>query len=255
VRLSPAQRSLVFLSAITLPFITVIRSWVLESNDFGWRGALIFQFGILLLASELFSSWTAKPNAENPELPRRVPAWLRSFAYLALLIGVAGTASQALMLRFYIPLGEGFGGTGHNPQATRISHNAYISAIGYSELDARIASGAIVQYNPAGLGLFGTDVDMTGSNHQAAMFDDHLFCGSVWGGDDSGCPDMRTTIDALYAGAQAGEARDACARYSISYLVARVTDPAWQNKNSWVWTLPSVVADEDFRALDCRAGK
>ena len=39
--------------------------------------------------------------------------------------------------------------------------------------------------------------------------------------------------------------------YEIGYLVSRVYDPAWQDKQSWVWTLRPVVSDPEFRALDC----
>ena len=39
-----ARRSLLFLIGSTLAIVSFIRSGVLESNDFGWRGALLLQF-------------------------------------------------------------------------------------------------------------------------------------------------------------------------------------------------------------------
>jgi hypothetical protein len=77
-------------------------------------------------------------------------------------------------------------------------------------------------------------------------------CGSELGGDASGCKAMAADIDALFRGAPAEQARSTCRKYAIQYLVVRNFDPAWDDKGGWVWTLNPVVADEDFRALDCR---
>jgi hypothetical protein len=72
------------------------------------------------------------------------------------------------------------------------------------------------------------------------------------GGDPTGCLAMASAIDALYNGADADQARATCRQYGIQYLVARSHDPAWNNRQSWVWTLTPVVSDDEFRALDCR---
>ena len=64
-------------------------------------------------------------------------------------------------------------------------------------------------------------------------------------------PTMAAAVDALFSGATADHARTTCRQYKISYLVSRIYDPAWQNKQSWVWTLPPAVSDPEFRALNC----
>jgi hypothetical protein len=46
--------------------------------------------------------------------------------------------------------------------------------------------------------------------------------------------------------------RTTCRTHHIDYLVTRIYDPAWQEKQSWVWTLNPAVADPESRALDCR---
>jgi hypothetical protein len=81
---------------------------------------------------------------------------------------------------------------------------------------------------------------------------DQLECGSVWGGDPTGCPKMENAIDLVYQDGTAKQARDTCRHFGIEYLVARKYDPAWLQKQSWVWTLPIVVNTDEFRALDCR---
>jgi len=63
---------------------------------------------------------------------------------------------------------------------------------------------------------------------------------------------MAARIDALFSGANAEQARATCREFGIHYLVARIYDPAWQDKQSWVWKLDPIVANEEFRALDCR---
>jgi hypothetical protein len=63
---------------------------------------------------------------------------------------------------------------------------------------------------------------------------------------------MAATIDPLFSGATAEQARTACRQYGIQYLVATMYDPVWMDKSGWVWTLRPVVSDEEFRALDCR---
>jgi RsiW-degrading membrane proteinase PrsW (M82 family) len=62
---------------------------------------------------------------------------------------------------------------------------------------------------------------------------------------------MAAAIDDLFHSATADQARATCSTYHIAYLVARVYDPVWQNKQSWVWTLTPVVSNPEFRALDC----
>jgi hypothetical protein len=62
---------------------------------------------------------------------------------------------------------------------------------------------------------------------------------------------MASAIDSLFKGATAEQARATCSQYGIGYLVANVYDPAWNDRNGWVWTLKPVVSDEEFRALDC----
>ena len=63
---------------------------------------------------------------------------------------------------------------------------------------------------------------------------------------------MAADIDSLFSRATAEQARATCRQYGIQYLVARVYDPSWQDKTSWVWTLNPVVSEDEFRAVDCR---
>lgn len=256
--LTPAHRSLVLVAAATVVFMSLMRSDVLTLNDFGFRSALLLQFPLLLLASEAMTIWSLedgkrKAEAASSGLHQGTPQWLRSMAALTLVIGAMGVVSQALWFRFIVPVAESAKTrAGNAPEPGTISHNAYISNIGYGELDASISREAIVQFNPMRQELYLKAADLVGVDHQTAIFGDKQGCGSELGGDPSGCPAMAAAIDSLFNGATAEQGRAACNAYGIQYLVARVYDPAWKDKSGWVWTLQPVVSDDEFRALDCR---
>jgi hypothetical protein len=252
---APASRSLLVISAATLLCITFLRSKTLMTNDFGWRGALILQFSLLLLGSELLTDWkdscllgAAKGNRNHV----RTPYWLRSIAGYALCIGMLSTLAQVLMLRFYLPLVEQQPGSVFDPRKSRISHDAYIATIGYSKMNAVIPQDSIVQYNPGDTGHFGALVDLANVNHQTVSAKDGDDCGALLGGDPSGCPAITAAIDQLFKRGTADQARATCRQFGIQFLAVRFSDPAWEDKTGWVWTLKPVVADEEFRVLDCR---
>jgi hypothetical protein len=240
--LSAAERALLTIAVATLVFISGIRSWVLETNDFGWRAALFLQFVLLLLGSQWVAGWPGRMARVG-----MAPRWLWPVTAIALWVGVAGTACQALVLRFYMPLAAA-----HDAETQRFVHSAYIARIGYGELERAIPADVVVEYNPRGLGLFGIQADLMDVDHQVAMFSDRFECGSLWGGDPAGCAGMRAAVDALFLGGTAEQARATCAAYGIDDLAVRVYDPAWNDRQGWVWTLRPVVGDAEFRVLDCR---
>jgi hypothetical protein len=257
IPLTPAHRSLVLIVVATLGPASFVRSTVLGSNDFGWRSVLLLQFPLLLLASELLSGWRFADGkcgmqTDGARLPYNSPQWLRSIASIALVIGVVGTPCQALMLRFAFPLAAAAERSSDSHAFVDLSHNAYISSVGYAKLDASISHDAIVQFSPNHQNPFGVAADMFGIDHQAAIISDEPWRGSELGGDPAGCPAMASAIDALYTGASAEQARATCRQYSIQYLLVRIYDPAWKDRQSWVWTLTPVVPDQEFRVLDCR---
>lgn len=256
--LSPAQKSLAFIAVSILLISSFIRSNVLDINDFGVRSALFLQFATLLMASEIITAWNTASNEAGdshaaPGLPHNSPRGLRLMIRFAIVIGVITTIHQAIIFRFTIPIALAVTQMRpvKDPVAANISRNAYISAIGYVELDATIPRDAIVQPNPSSPNAFWSLVDDVNIDRQRAIAGDQPWCGAELGGDPSGCKPMAAAIDALFNGATADQARTTCQTYKIGYLVSRIYDPAWQNKRSWVWTLNPVVSDPEFRALEC----
>lgn len=254
--LSAAQRSLLVIALATIPFASFIQSKILTLNDFGFRSVLLLQFPLLLLGSEVLMGWSLAESkntvpADLKALPHSTPMWLRSIAAMALVIGATGTICQAFWFRAVAPIAEKLTGPAGDPKVRNLSHDLYISYVGYAKLNRVIPPEAIVQFNPSHPELFWTAADVLGIDHQTVISSDQPWCGSELGGNPSGCKEMGTAIDAIFDGESAEQARVTCQQYGIQYLVTRVYDPAWNDKNGWVWTLRPVVADEEFRALDC----
>ncbi len=254
--LAAPQQTLIFMILVTFPITAFIKSRVISVNDFGIHSALFIQYPLLLLLSELLICWKLeKLKAGGPDLvvglPGHTPYFLRSLVTLAIIVGVLSTGWRALTLRFILPLSEINARQAQNPQVEEMPHKAYIAYIGYGELNARIPENGIVQFNPGGNWMFWKNVDLINTNHQAAIVNSELWCGSELGGDPSGCPAMLDAIDPLFKDAAAEQARTACRVYGIHYLVANVYDAPWSDRSSWVWTLPAVVSDPEFRAVDC----
>ena len=257
--LTKAEGSLLFIAVTIFLISSFIRSNVLDINDFGVRSALFLQFVILLMASEILTAWRVPGRAvagtgSTDGLQCESPTWIRFSVRVAIVLGVITTIHQAIILRFTIPIANAVTHMRpvNDPVAANLPHNAYISAIGYAQLDAAIPRDAVVQYNPYSPNVFWSQVDTVGIDHQSAIANDKPWCGSELGGDPSGCLAMATAIDSLFNGATAEQARATCRSYKIGYLVSRNYDPVWQDKHSWVWTLKPVVSDPEFRALDCK---
>lgn len=246
--LSASHRTLVFLCLVTLPLISFLRSAVLTSNDFGWRAALLLQFPLLLLGAQAVDAWTRRDGVTTLDSP----SWVRQLAFLAIILGLIGTEGQVLTLRFGLPLMERHMLAVHDAGAEKLSYLPLISLEGYRELDRRIPMSAVVQYNPAKTNMFLAAMDQMYVDHQLAISGDSNGCGSTLGGDPRGCPIMSDALDPLYREAGAAQARHVCRELGIQVLIARVYDPVWTDRGSWVWTLPPLVAQEQFRALDCR---
>lgn len=254
-RLTDAHRSLLFIAFTTILLMSVLRSDVLKVNDFGWRAALLVQFPLLLLGSELLETWpldSRQPVPETRESKREItPSWMRTIGALTLVIGVFGTFCQALSLRFTEPLAERLVNPKREPIVAGISHNFYVSTIGFGQLNRIIPEGAVVQLDPIRPYPYQTAADLLAIKRQLAILSDQPWCGAELGGDPSGCARMAGAIDAIFNGASAEQARATCQQYGIQYLVARVHDPAWKNRSGWVWELTPVVDDPEFRVLEC----
>jgi len=72
-------------SAVTCTFL---RSSVIGNNDLGWRGFLIAQFGLLLLAVDVLSDWNANTGRDG-----------RAFLTVLLVLGAAGSSATTAAMK------------------------------------------------------------------------------------------------------------------------------------------------------------
>jgi hypothetical protein len=268
-QLPTPHRTLLFIVLVTLPITAFIRSAVLSVNDFGIHSALFIQYPLLLLASELLIAFKPAPSAPNlaPSVPNPAPdttpdprpalilppPFLRSIITLAILVGVLSSCWRVAVLRFLLPIADIAAASASNPHVAALPHKAYISYLGYAALNRRIPQDAVVQFSPLDDWNFWKNVDYANVNRQTAITGDQLWCGSELGGDPSGCPAMLSAIVPIFRGETADQARAVCRAWHIDYLITTIYDPAWHDPNSWVWKLNPVLANPEFRALDCRS--
>jgi hypothetical protein len=244
-RLDESTRASIFLTVVSLLITTFVRSTVIENNDFGYRSVLIAQFFLLLLAVR----WCEGAFGEGKP-------WLRRTMQTMLWIGLAGTAYQAAVLRFYLPVEDKLG----SPDASGLAERAMALRVGFDALDRSIPRDAVIQYNVAQPSDYFRFAELLGARRQLASAMPK--CGVPFGGDPAQCADVERGVSGLFslrAGPRGGpvalspaEARGECGRLGVDYLVATRWDAVWADRLGWVWTLPAAVDTGDMRVLGCR---
>jgi hypothetical protein len=274
-RLDEAGRASVVLACAGLAIATFLRSSIVENNDFGMRSILIAQFFMLLLAVVWWEgglrAWEGGLRAANEsdrsklELSEAAtgsivvePRAQKSWSYWAMLamagLGLVGTVYQAVTLRVYLPVEESLG----RAEQTGLAEWAMALRRGFDVMDSRVARNAVVQYNTTHPGEYFNLAQVMQVGRQAAS--GQPGCGVAFGGEVGACKGIEEGVARLFSpdsspttrGAlTAAEARGECGRMGIDDLVATRWDGVWRDDQGWVWTLPTVVASNDLRVLDC----
>ena len=237
--LGEAARTALGLAGGGLLLVSFVRSSVIGNNDFGYRAAMIPCFFLLLLAADRLTSPGARP-------------WLN----LLLFVGLAGTAFQVLMLRVFVPLRvaarmPGFDGL---PEATYAARTAYGAASG------SVGEQAIVQANLIDPLSYFYVINMLYSE-RSMVSDAAVDCGAVFGGDPSRCSATQSTVRRLFQppALTADEVMRSCQALGANYLAVARSDPAWEDRAGWAWSLPEVSVDQktggsaspSFRVVQC----
>ena len=237
-KLTPEHRALLVIAVTTLPIITLLRSWVLPSNDFGWRAAMILQFPLLLLASELLATRREKNRASDASAvdarhALTLPRPIRSLVTITIFIGILSTVSQALMVRSDLIMVEIALHKAHRPQDDMISHFSFIQTRGLTELAQSISPSAVVQANPQWVDPYFLNEDVMNMARQTAIVADRPWCGSEARGDPSRCPSqMAAAIDLLYNGPSPQQAAAVCqgVRHPSTWWQTSTTPPGRTNR-------------------------
>ena len=230
------ELALAAMAASSIVTCTFLRSSLIGNNDLGWRGFLFAQFVLLLWAADLFSRW--------PDVPRP-----RLLAALAVL-GAIGTLYDVAILRFY-PLLSDRGSVRFLNWMTpdrRLGPRTYAVREAYAWVRTHTPPDAVVQHNPD-VAVQDTPAGLY-AGRQAAAFD--MFCMSTFGGDPRQCGPIAQKLKELFSPDPPPESfAQVCRSVPVDILMAKDTDPAWQNRRSWVWSHETLFANSYVRLFSC----
>jgi hypothetical protein len=243
----------VYLAVCGLVMVSFIRSAVIGNNDFGYRAALLPQFFLLLLGARLLTSWRMG-DGDMPPMTRN-----KRWIVLGLMVlGVAGTAYQVGMLRGFLPLEAARDDSGFG----ELPSDAFEARTAFAVMRRVAPANAVVQFNAVSTGSDSRgDVVPPSLFYERAMLMDagrqllnaERDCAVEFGGDVAPCGEIQSATRLLYApeAPSSAWAETYCGRFRVDYLAVSPRDAAWGNRGGWVWTLPVVAAEPDFRILTC----
>jgi hypothetical protein len=223
--------------AISMLICTFLRSSVIGNNDLGWRGFLIAQFGLLLLAVDVVSDFREQ----------------RAFLTALLVLGAAGSAYEIGINRFYAPLAD----RGIVSIFSWLAPDRHAGERNYAKREAgEWATAAtpptgVVQFNPR---IAEQDTSALLYSERPTLAADGS-CMSTFGGDPALCRALFTAFDRIYPpdGQTAAPDLDSvCRTLPIDIVAASDTDPAWNDRRSWVWTQTPAFANNYVRMFRCR---
>lgn len=232
--------------AVGMFVITFVRSSVITNNDLAFRSAMIVQFVLLLWAAEFFDRWFFPTHCDRLHQGRI----MRLVVHSSLILGIVSAAYNLTILRTYTLLddkgmipypADWFPAPGEVGVGMMNIRNAY------EQLDKILPQQSITQYNP-----MRSDYLPLLEYDKFQSVDAFPNCGTEFGGDASRCLPVQDAIEDLFTKPGDVDIHEVCARLSIDVLVARKSDPAWQDRTSWVWTNPPLVANSYIRAFRCR---
>ncbi len=232
---------------------TFLRSNVIKNNDLGWRGFLIAQFIWVLWSVDyvpvLHRLW--RINRRRRLAPRLLR--LRTSMAALLILGLAGTAWEAVIARTYLPIID----SGIVPTPAWLGPDRVVGRRtlalrrAYEWLDRNSSQTAIVLQRP------GTAPDIYYGNYadrQAVAMD--VECGTAFGGTLAACRGIIQPIRALYEHPSAGAPADIstlCRAFNINAIVVKDNDAAWGQHASWVWTQLPEYSNDFARVFSCAA--
>jgi len=133
--LSRAELAIALMIATSVAICTCLCSTVIGSNDLGWRGFLVAQFGLLLWAVDVLTDRRYK----------------RSVVLAVMLaLGGCGTVCEVFMLRLYAVVADR-GALPHLPWMSpdrKLGERNYAVREAYEWTDRHTPAGAIVQFSP-----------------------------------------------------------------------------------------------------------
>lgn len=238
--LTRAQLAAVTMIATSGLICTFLRSNVIGCNDLGWRGFLIAQFVLLLWGADLLAGGLR---------PHFVSAGERRLLALFIILGAAGTVYDLALTRVYPILAD----RGVVPPLDWMSPDrqfgkrTYAARAAYEWAQSASADTAAIQFNPGV--TFQETTAMLYADRRAVAAD--RTCNTSFGGDAKRCAPIVDRLNQLYA-AVLPDTDSVCENLPVDLVIAKDTDPAWRDPQSWVWREEPVFTSNYVRVFECR---
>ena len=241
---SRLDKVLVFLLISGMLIGSFLSSVALPQNDLGWRAMLVVQFVLLLWAVE-WAQEVLQPALSAAGTRLRGAA---AVAAMMGLIGVAGTAMDATMIRIYgLAIDHGRGKAVNPEVATSVgSRTAELRAI-YTEALKNLPVSELVQENPLvpdpiQQGLYSTWASAARGREY----------GPSYGGDPAVYFRTEAELGSVFGKtANLESVANVCANTRIGAFVVQDFDPTWGVPDSWIWSVAPVYSGKHTRAFTC----
>jgi hypothetical protein len=251
----PARDTAIFLAVCGLVLTMFLSSSVISNNDFGYRAVMLPQFFLWLLSAEVLASW----RSEQRLFP--VGQGVRRLVWTLLVLGMAGTAYGAVLLRGWLPLethrpADGYGDT---------PADAFSLRQVFADLDRIAPSDAVIAFGPINpdADRRGIEVMTPSEFYQRMLVMDarrqilnaEMKCASHFGGDPDRCPAIQQLSNRLYAAPAEDEVSviQSCGVLGVDYLLLSHRDVLSSAVSGWPTGLPLVASRPGFRVFACSA--
>jgi hypothetical protein len=223
----------------------------IRSNDLGWRSMMFVQFAALLWAADVV------PLLARAGAAPRLRAPLRAVLAGALLLGVVAVAYDLAAMKLY-PVGRVAGARLFDRQpwsASDYGRQMHDVRSAYAWIDRALPPAALVQPNPAyrGEALYShiaIDVFQGLYGTRATPAGDPEY-GTLYGVPRAMYDSVAAPAVLAFASRDAAAAASLCRGGGVAALLVKSTDPAWQDRASWVWRARAAYANESARVVPC----
>ncbi len=225
------------MAATSVIICTFFRSSVISNNDLGWRGFLIAQFVLLIWAADLLSMPSAIARSDKRML------------IVLLVLGAAGVAYDLAIVRFYPVLSDAqwVPKLFWLAQDEKLGSRTYAHREAYAWLQMHTSPQTVIQQNPD-VAYQDTFYGLYADRRTAA---EDLTCGAAFAEATRGCAPIVERLKELYSIPGQTSLENICQSLPVDMMIAKDTDRAWRDKDSWVWSHEPAFANDFVRLYAC----
>ncbi len=232
------------ITGAVLLICSFVRSSIIANNDLGWRGMLIAQLLLLIVAVEYFPAlWKSHEGVlAGHRLTRQV---LIVFFWIGLLPSLFELATQ----RFHPVLMDANLIAPEEWTNEELGIGASTASLRqiYATLNGVLPADAVVQHNPNAM-----------QDHASGLYADRqrVLMGAgdytSFGGNSQDQERARKELAKVFAADSTdSDLETVCREYHIDAVVVKNNDAVWLNPQSWVWKRSSLAAASAARAFAC----